>query len=83
MTAGRGFIALAAMISGKWESHRGFRSLPVLWLRRRHSDALQEIGIPTQFVQMMPYVLTMIALIGFIGRAVAPKASGQPYVKEG
>lgn len=42
---------------------------------------LQDIGIPTQFMNMLPYVLTMVALAGFIGRAVGPKAAGQPYIK--
>ena len=83
MTAGRGFIALAAMIFGKWNPIGALGACLFFGYADAMQMRLQEIGIPTQFVQMMPYVLTMIALIGFIGRAVAPKASGQPYVKEG
>ena len=78
MTAGRGFIALAAMIFGKWNP------LGVLGacLFFGYADALQmrlqEIGIPTQFVQMLPYILTMVALVGLIGRAVARRLPANP-----
>jgi len=83
MTAGRGFIALAAMIFGKWNPIGALGACLFFGYADALQMRLQELGIPTQFVQMLPYALTMIALIGFIGRAVAPKASGQPYVKEG
>lgn len=83
MTAGRGFIALAAMIFGKWNPLGALGASLFFGYADALQMRLQEIGIPTQFVQMLPYILTMIALAGFIGRAVAPKASGEPYVKEG
>jgi general nucleoside transport system permease protein len=88
MTAGMGYLALAALIFGKW------RPVPTLGacLLFAFADAVQirlqgvdipGIGvIPVQFIQMLPYVLTVFLLAGFVGRAVAPKASGIPYVKE-
>ena len=88
MTAGKGFIALAAMIFGKW------RPVPVLFacLLFGFLDAiairLQGVEVPligempVQFIQALPYILTVVLLAGFIGRAIAPKASGIPYVKE-
>jgi simple sugar transport system permease protein len=88
MTAGQGFIALAALIFGKW------RPVPTMLacLLFALSDALQVrlqgvdipgIGvIPVQFVQALPFVLTVIVLAGFIGSAIPPKAGGQPYIKE-
>ena len=88
MTAGKGFIALAAMIFGKW------RPVPVLFacLLFGFLDAiairLQGVELPiigemsVQFIQALPYILTVVLLAGFIGRAIAPKASGIPYVKE-
>ncbi|MGI8468539.1 MAG: ABC transporter permease [Pyrinomonadaceae bacterium] len=88
MTAGRGFIALAALILAKW------RPVPVLvaCLFFGFTDALtiplanyrlaSGDTIPVQFVQMIPYVLTIIVLAGFIGLSRAPKALGIPYRKE-
>ncbi len=88
MTAGKGYIALAAMIFGKW------RPLPAMLAcllfgfldsvaARLQGVELPVVGqIPVQFIQALPYVVTVILLAGFIGRAVAPKASGIPYVKE-
>ncbi|MEZ5427688.1 MAG: ABC transporter permease [Pyrinomonadaceae bacterium] len=87
MTAGRGFIALAALILAKW------RPVPVLLacLFFGFTEALtiplatvELFGekIPVQFVQIIPYVLTIIVLAGFIGRSRAPKALGIPYRKE-
>jgi general nucleoside transport system permease protein len=88
MTAGSGYLALAALIFGKW------RPVPTLaaCLLFAFTDAVQVrlqgvrvpvIGeIPVQFIQMLPYVLTVLLLAGFVGKAVAPKASGIPYVKE-
>ncbi|HEY8595038.1 MAG TPA: ABC transporter permease [Devosiaceae bacterium] len=88
MTAGKGFIALAALIFSKW------RPWPVLatCLLFGFLDALQirlqgvvlpGIGeVPVQAIQALPYILTVVLLAGFIGRAIPPKAGGQPYVKE-
>ena len=88
MSAGKGYLALAALIFGKW------RPVPTLiaCLLFAFADAIQVrlqgkalplVGvIPVQFIQVLPYVLTVLLLAGFVGRAVAPKAIGIPYVKE-
>lgn len=89
MTAGRGFIALAALILAKW------KPVPVLFaclfFGFTEALAIQFQGvvklpsgedIPVQFIQMIPYVLTIIVLAGFIGTSRAPKALGIPYRKE-
>jgi simple sugar transport system permease protein len=85
MTSGRGFIALAAMIFGKWMPFGAFGG----GLLFGFSDALGQrfqllgVAIPPQFLQMVPYVITIIVLAGLVGRAIAPKADGVPYEKEG
>jgi simple sugar transport system permease protein len=89
MTAGRGFIALAALILANW------KPWPVLWTClafglldavaiRLQGVPLPWLGVPfpVQAVQALPYVLTVILLAGFVGRAVAPRAVGVPYIKE-
>ncbi len=88
MTAGKGYLALAALIFAKW------RPVPALFacLLFAFTDAVQVrlqgvplpiVGeIPTQAIQALPYVATVLLLAGFVGRAIAPKAIGQPYVKE-
>lgn len=88
MTAGRGFMALAAMIFGKW------KPVGALWACllfgfldaasiRMQGAALPGIGeVPVQFIQALPYILTVVLLAGFIGKSVAPAALGRPYVKE-
>ncbi|TXI23380.1 MAG: ABC transporter permease [Roseateles sp.] len=88
MTAGRGYIALAAMIFGKWKPLPtlgacllfGFLDAVAI---RLQGVALPGIGeVPVQLIQALPYILTVVLLAGFIGSAVAPKALGRPYVKE-
>ncbi|MCT7376122.1 ABC transporter permease [Chelativorans salis] len=88
MTAGRGFIALAALIFAKW------RPVPVMFACllfgfldalsiRIQGTPLPLIGrVPVQFMQALPYILTVVLLAGFIGRAIPPRAGGVPYVKE-
>ncbi len=88
MSAGQGYIALAAMIFGKWKPLPGllacllFGFLDAMAVRLQ-GVSLPGIGeIPVQFMQALPYILTVVLLAGFIGKAVAPKAIGNPYVKE-
>ncbi len=84
MTAGRGFIALAAMIFGKWMPVGAMQAGMLFGF----SDALAtklsilRFPIPAQFLLMLPYIVTMIVLAGVVGRAQGPAASGIPYEKE-
>ena len=91
MTAGRGFIALAAMIFGKWKPVPtlfacllfGFLDAAAIRLQGVSLPAVLGGGeVPVQLIQALPYLLTVVLLAGFIGQAVAPKALGRPYVKE-
>ncbi len=89
MTAGRGFIALAALILAKWKPvpvllaclFFGFTEALTITIQGRIKLPSGE-GIPVQFIEMIPYVLTIIVLAGFIGTSRAPKALGIPYRKE-
>ena len=88
MTAGKGYLALTALIFGKW------KPVPTLLacLLFAFADALQTIlqgmvfpvigQIPVQFIQMLPYVLTVLLLAGFVGAAHPPRAIGEPFVKD-
>jgi simple sugar transport system permease protein len=88
MTAGKGYLALAALIFGKW------KPVPTLFAcllfaftdalaTRLQGVALPVVGvIPVQFILALPYALTVLLLAGFVGKAVAPKAIGVPYSKE-
>jgi simple sugar transport system permease protein len=83
MTAGRGFIALAALIFGKWRPVQTM--LACLLFGFAEAVAIQMQGvvqIPVQFIQIIPYVLTIVVLAGFIGHSRAPRALGIPYQKE-
>jgi len=88
MTAGQGYIALAALIFGKWRPLPAmlaclmFGFLDAVAIRLQGVE-LPYIGeVPVQAIQALPYVLTVILLAGFIGKAIAPKAIGVPFVKE-
>lgn len=85
MTSGRGFIGLAAMIFGKWMPFGAFGGGLLFGFSDALGQRFQVLGvpIPPQFLQMVPYVITIIVLAGLVGRAVAPKADGVPYEKEG
>lgn len=88
MTAGRGFMALAALIFGRWYPVGalwacllfGFLDAAAIRLQGAHLPLLGEV--PVQAIQALPYVLTVVLLAGFIGKAVAPQALGRPYTKE-
>jgi simple sugar transport system permease protein len=82
MSAGRGYIALAAMIVGKWTPKGAVAASLFFGLAEALVIQLQGGSIPTQFIQMIPYILTMVVLAGFIGRATPPAADGIPYEKE-
>ncbi len=84
MTGGKGFIGLAAMIFGKWMPFGAFGAALIFGF----ADALQtklailSVPIPSQFLLMAPYLVTMIVLAGVIGEAVPPAADGKPYEKQ-
>jgi general nucleoside transport system permease protein len=91
MTAGRGFMALAALIFGRWHPVSalwacllfGFLDALAIRLQGVHLPATLGGGeVPVQAIQALPYVLTVVLLAGFIGKAVAPQALGKPYLKE-
>ena len=82
MTGGRGYIALAAMIVGKWTPYGAAAACLLFGAAEALQIALQGSGFPSELLQMMPYLVTMLALAGFIGRAVAPRAIGVPYDPE-
>ncbi|MGM0502038.1 MAG: ABC transporter permease [Bacillota bacterium] len=82
MTAGRGFIALAAMIFGKWHPLGALGASLLFGFFQALQIRLQGvIQIPNEFIQMIPYVFTVIALAGAIGKATPPSASGKPFKK--
>jgi len=85
MTSGRGFIALAAMIFGKWMPFGAFGGGLLFGFSDALGQRFQFLGvpIPPQFLQMVPYFITIVVLAGLVGRAVGPKAAGEPYDKEG
>ena len=84
MTDGKGFIALAAMIFGKWTPFGAFGGALLFGFSETLGFRFQIVGvpIPPQFLQMVPYVVTIIVLAGLVGRAEPPKAVGKPYKKE-
>jgi simple sugar transport system permease protein len=85
MTSGRGFIALAAMIFGKYTPIGALGGGLLFGFSDALGQRFQFLGVPVpaQFLQMVPYVITVIVLAGLVGKAVAPKADGIPYEKEG
>jgi simple sugar transport system permease protein len=89
MTAGRGFIALAALIFGKWRPVQTMLACLLFGFADALTIQMQGVAklpsgedIPVQFVQMTPYVVTIVVLAGFIGQSRAPRALGVHYEKE-
>ena len=85
MTNGRGFVALAVMIFGKWSPLGAWGASLLFGFANALQTQIQFAGvlqIPHQFIGMLPYVLTIIVLAGFVGRARPPAAGGVPYEKE-
>ncbi|WP_309664194.1 ABC transporter permease [Tabrizicola sp.] len=88
MTAGRGYIALAALIFAKWRPVAAlwacllFGFFQALALRPDVVEAVVQVKIPVPFLDALPYILTVVVLAGFIGKATPPRAGGEPYVKE-
>lgn len=89
MTSGRGFIALAALIFGKWRPFQTLLACLLFGFTEAVSIQMQGVvklpsgdDIPVQFIQMVPYILTIVVLAGFIGSSRPPRALGIPYQKE-
>lgn len=87
MSAGRGFIALAALIFAKWKPWPAlyatllFGFLGAVAIRYQNIQ-IGNFTIPVQFMEALPYILTVVILAGFVGKAIPPRAGGEPYVKE-
>lgn len=87
MTAGRGYIALAALIFAKWRPWYALMACLLFGFLEAVANRFQSIEvmdfvIPVQFMQALPYILTVVILAGFVGKAIPPRAGGEPYVKE-
>jgi general nucleoside transport system permease protein len=83
MTAGRGFIALAAVIFGAWRPFGAFAAALLFGFSSALAQRLPEYsGSAATLFQALPYVLTLIAVAGVIGRSIPPAASGRPYIKQ-
>jgi general nucleoside transport system permease protein len=88
MTAGRGYIALAALIFAKWRPWAAlwatllFGFFQALALRPDVVESVLTFKVPVPILDALPYILTVIVLAGFIGKAIPPRAGGEPYVKE-
>ena len=83
MTSGRGFIALAAVIFGKWRPSGMVGACLLFAFASALGDNLQtSAGISADFTAMLPYILTLVALVGFVGRSIPPRAVGIPYQRQ-
>ena len=88
MTAGKGYIALAAMIFGKWQPRSALLACLLFGFLEAVASRLQGVDVPligeapVDLILALPYLLTVILLAGFVGKAMPPRAIGEPYVKE-
>ncbi len=88
MTAGRGYIALAALIFAKWRPVAAmwacllFGFFQALAFRPDVVEAVVQMKVPVPLLTALPYILTVLVLAGFVGKAIPPRAGGEPYVKE-
>ena len=88
MSAGKGYLALAAMIFGKWRPFQAMLACLLFAFAEAIQSRLQGVPlpivgvVPVQLIQSIPYILTVVLLAGFVGKAVAPKAIGEPFIKE-
>jgi len=84
MTAGKGFIGLAALIFGKWDPFGALGASMIFGFTDTFQAKLQilKVPIPSQFLRMLPYIITMVVLAGVVGHAEGPAAEGQPYEKQ-
>lgn len=84
MTAGQGYIALAALIFGRWNPIGAFFAALLFGFATNLQYVLSIVGtpVPSQFLAMLPYLVTILAVAGLVGKSRAPAASGVPYVKE-
>ncbi|MGO1292386.1 MAG: ABC transporter permease, partial [Brevibacterium linens] len=83
MSAGQGYIALAAMILGKWNPKGALLAALLFGFSKSLGNTLQSIGTPVanELLLMLPYIVTVFAVAGFVGRVRPPAAEGVPYVK--
>ncbi len=79
--SGQGFIALAAVIFGKWTPHGAAAACLLFGFAQALVVVLGGLNIPSQILAMLPYILTLLVLVLFVGRSTAPKSLGRPYVK--
>ncbi len=88
MSAGKGYIALAALIFGKWRPYPVLAACLLFGFLEAGANRMQGMELPlvgqlpVEFILILPYVATVILLVGFFGKAIPPKALGTPYVKE-
>jgi ABC-type uncharacterized transport system permease subunit len=83
VTAGAGFIALAAVIFGRWDPIRATLAALLFGFASNLQNALSVVGspVPSELMLMLPYVVTIIAVAGLVGKSRPPAASGTPYIK--
>jgi general nucleoside transport system permease protein len=83
MTAGAGYIALAAVIFGQWDPIRATLAALLFGFASNLQNTLGVIGspVPSEFMLMLPYVVTIFAVAGLVGKVRGPAAAGKPYIK--